>query len=193
MDKLFFNLSIHGCDFQAFCSVDCCYLTFKVLQQCLAAKHDVVVGRLEIARVPGIGDVAAVLGVLDRQEIEQQAHLVVDVGTKQAAEIGDIVPVHSDDEVGVVIHFACDALGHLVAAADAVDGQRAFGQRINRVANLLVRSGSGCNIDILRQPRRIDKTAQDKFSHRTAADVAVANEKDFQFCVIFHKFCTISH
>ena len=64
------------------------------LNQPLAALQHIAVGALEITRVPGVGDIARVVG-----KIKQSVDFAVKLLGGNSLEIADIRGVHADNEV----------------------------------------------------------------------------------------------
>ena len=116
-------------------------------QKPLAAPCDVRIGPVEVAAVPGVGDVTGGVG-----EVQQQFQLALRVGLQNAHGVGQIVRLHGQQIVVPVIVFPPPLPSGLPSGGAAVplspehpSGEAAITNRIN-YAELPETGGRGTGI-----------------------------------------------
>ena len=112
-------------------------------QEGFAAGEDVLEGALEVAGVPGVGDVASAAGIG-----HQQVDLALRVGGDYVPEPAQVTGVHADEAVEAVIVLGDDRTCPLQRVEPySVLAEAAPGGRVDGVAVLLVRDGGGLDIE----------------------------------------------
>ena len=155
------------------------------LKEGLAAAGDVVPGLLEVAGVPGVGDVSGmVCRVGGVGVVEEEGDLALRVVGEDAAEAVAVLFVHEDEEVVVVVVGTGDLPCAVVCAMDAVGFEGGEGHGVDGVADLLARGGGGVYLEAVRDTHLLGKVAEEELGSDAAADVAVADEEDFLGIVI---------
>lgn len=145
-------------------------LSFQAVQEGLTALHDVVVGHVKIAGVPGVRDVTGAGTV-----VQQAADLMIRVAPGDAGHVPHVGAVSGQEQVVSVVVGAGHLHRPVVAKGHAHLLQLAFGRGIDRVADLLPAGGGG--IRHAGDPPRRRPLGKNILRHGTAADVAVAHEK----------------
>ena len=102
-------------------------LTGQALQKRAAAEDDVVPAGIEVARVPGVGNVAP-----ERGEVQQTQQLVFGIASKKAFHAADVGAVHADDEVPVAVLGAPELPRRLARWIEPMFQQQPPHRRINR-------------------------------------------------------------
>ena len=135
------------------------------------ALDQVVVGLIEIPRIPGVCDTSRASG-----EPEHLIYLVFRVSACDAGHVGDVVGIHSYEIVILVVvascHLACavrqDRYPDLPHLAD--------GPVMRAVADLLPARGSGVDIELIGQSLPVHHILEHELRHCRTADVAVTYE-----------------
>lgn len=96
-----------------------------------------------------------------------------------ACHITDICRIHTNDQVVLVIVGAIYLSCALRRKVDTETAKYLRRTAVNGIAEFLRRGRSGCGRNV-RYPALSAHIAHYKFRHRTAADIAVADEQDFQ-------------
>ena len=110
-----------------------------------AAPCDVRIGPVEVAAVPGVGDVTGGVG-----EVQQQFQLALRVGLQNAHGVGQIVRLHGQQIVVPVIVLPPQLPSGLPSGGDAVPRQLPHRRRVHRVADLLPTGGRGGDVKLVR-------------------------------------------
>ena len=146
----------------------------EVRKQCLAPAGDVGKGLLEIAGVPGVGNGAGMVG-----KVQEQAALMFRVAAQQSAHVGEVVFLHSNKQVIGGIVLTPQLHGALPGAGDAMCGQDAARAGVRRVADFFAARGGGGDEKMAGKPTLFHQVLHEKFGHRAAADIAVADKQYF--------------
>lgn len=156
-------------------------------EQGLTAGTDVAIGVIEVARPPGVGDIAngAVVQVGARakvrvlRDVGEQLHaLVCGVSREDAAERPLVVLVHVDDEVPVAILGRSNAAGTMLEHGDANGAQLVDGAVMRWVAVLLVARTRRVDDELVGEAGTGDEIDHDELRHGRSADVSETNEQD---------------
>ena len=110
----------------------------KILNQRFASLGDIPVGCLEIARVPGVGNVAATVG-----EVKELQDLAVGIKAKDAVHITYICAIHTDEQVVFAIVGTGELSCFTAVKGDIVFRQDGFSASVNVIPDLLGRGGGG--------------------------------------------------
>ena len=111
------------------------------MQQSLTPLQYILPRCLEIARVPRVGYIAGLLGV-----VHQEAELAVRVAAADALHIPQIRTVHADQQIAFVVVPLRELPCRMTIAGYLMLRQLALCRRIDRVANLL--PAGCCRLDI---------------------------------------------
>ena len=152
----------------------------ELLEQGGKALAEVVPGGVEVAGVPGVGDLLPLAAAV----VEQERQLPLRVAAAQSAYVAEVRAVHADYEVVLVILRASHAVRRVPGAAYAVLGQLPARRRIDRAANLVRMRRRGADKKLLRPPGPLNHILKHKLRHRRPANIAVADEQNF--CHLFH-------
>lgn len=144
------------------------------LQKTAAAFRNVPPGGRKITRVPRVGHVAGAGGV-----VEQAVDLARRVAAADAGHIADVGAVHPDEQVVFVVVRPRHLPRRVRPAEHAVRRQLPPRGWVDRVAEFLGACRRRVNDEPLPCPGFSGHILHHKLRHRTAADVAVANEKYF--------------
>ena len=142
------------------------------LQQTFAAFPNIAPCGLKITRVPRVGDIARAVRV-----IHQKADFVLGVFAKHAFQVAEIVAVHGNDLVEIIIILPRHLASRFACATYAVFGKYASRRRIDGIADFLGRSGGRCYLELRFKAGVFHHFLHNEFRHWAAADVSVANEK----------------
>ena len=143
-----------------------------MFQQSQAAFLNIAPRRLEVSRVPWVGNIAGAGGI-----VHQQMDLALGVAKADAAHIFEVLPIHANDQVVLLVIGIAQPARGLAFAADAVLGKLLPCWGIDRVADLL--GGCRCrrDVNLFRQPRFPYHVFHHEFRHRVAADVPVTHKE----------------
>ena len=109
----------------------------------------------------------------------------VGIAAEKAAHVAHVPRIHADEHVICVVIRPDDLPGRLAGTVDAVGRQNPPCRRINRIAQFL---RAGCrrrNFKIRRRTRLLHQPLHKELRHRTAANVAVADEHDFHLRFLY--------
>lgn len=146
----------------------------KPFKQRLAALQAVAPRGVEVAGVPGIGDLGAGCAI---GEVEEETNLLLGVGGDDAGDVAQIVAVHADDEVEGVVVVARHLTGGAARTRHALGRQLAASGRIDVVADFLAGGGGALDVEVSVAACFVDKVFHDVFRHRRSADVAVTDKE----------------
>ena len=136
-----------------------------------ATGFDIPVGSLKIVCVPRVRHIAR-----RARKVQQQPELPLRIASKYAAHAGKIAPVHADEKiVGAVVRL-CDLPRRVRPTGNTVRHEHTFGRWVDRVSELFAAHCRRVDEKLLLPTRLTHHMLQNKLRHRTAADVAVANE-----------------
>ena len=139
----------------------------------LAAFQNILEGFFEVARVPGVGHVAAGAGVG-----HQKMDLAVGIVRNDAAEQAQIGGIHAHDAVEAGIVGPCDLTGALARIErNAVLGEAAPGRRIDGIADFFRRHGRGLDVIAVFHAAGAHQGLEDELGHGAPANISVANEE----------------
>ena len=148
-----------------------------MVQKTGAALQHVVPGGIEIIRIPGIGNAAWMVCI-----VQQHGDLLFRVGSVNPKHVSDIVGVHAYDIVKFLIVAPGRLSGPFALAGDAVLLKLGPGRRINRIPHsppyLLRAGGRGLDIKGILQMGFFHQILHDKLGHGAPADIAVTYEQN---------------
>ena len=124
---------------------------------------------VKIPGVPRIGDIARRLCI-----VQQTPDFPRGVPTADPAHIPDIFAVHPDQQIVGIIVGAPHLPRRFPGGINPVPEQQAADRRIDAIADFLGARGRGGDFKLISQPCLLHKLLHHKFSHRAAADIAVA-------------------
>ena len=143
------------------------------IQQSHAPGVNIVPRALKIARVPRVVDrLARTPGI-----VEEVVYLPLRVSGVKAVEVPSVLLVHADDEVKARVVIAAHLARTVGSAVDPVRGEHTPRRRVNAVAQLLRARRGGGDLKLVLQPRAVHEVFHYILRRRTAADVAMADEK----------------
>ena len=129
---------------------------------------------LKIACIPRVCDIASAAGVG-----HQKMNLFLRVRWDYASYPTEIKPVHTDDQIECVVVFATNLSSCLVPVERcAVLFQAVHCRRIYMIADFFSGCGRTFDIESPLKPIGLQKSFEYEFSHRRAANVAMAHKKD---------------
>ena len=164
-----------------------------------ATGEDIVQGYLEIVRVPGVGDIAGMVG-----PVEQERYLVFRVGSsglrlahgvpapavaplaqEQPVDASKVLRVHPHDVVKLSVVGRSHLARPMVAAGDARPLQCTTRAGMDVVSQLLAAGGRRVDHKLVGAPRLAREVGKDELGHGGPADVAVAYEEDLGHVVSY--------
>ena len=107
-------------------------LRIQIVQQPLAPRQHVPPGCLEIFRVPWIGDIAGMIGI-----IHQEMYFVGKIAAANPVHIPQIGFVHPNQQKVFFVIAVGELPCGVTAARDPILGQLTSCRQIDRIANLL--------------------------------------------------------
>ena len=129
-------------------------------QQGAAACIDIVVGDVEVAGVPRVGDVALLAEIG-----EEAADFVVGIAARETVEVAHVLCVHADDAViGVVVGGSHECRAPL-RERDAVRTQDFARAAMCVAAELVAVEGFGCDADLIGKSRLAYELFHDELCH----------------------------
>ena len=152
-------------------------LRIQTVQQPLAPSQHVPPGRLEIFRVPWIGDIAGMIGI-----IHQEMDFVGKVAAADPVHIPQIGFVHPDQLVVFLVVAVDELPGCVAAAGDPMLGQLAACRRIDWVPDLLPAGSRRCDLELRFQPSFFHQVLHNELGHWAPANIPVTHEED-----LFHR------
>ena len=126
------------------------------------------------AGVPRVGNVSGAAGVR-----HQKRNLSVRVTAADALHVPEILLIHPDQEIIFFIICPCHLPRGMTGTGNAMLGQLPPGRRVDGVSKLLPAGRRRFDVKLRRQSRILHQLLHNELRHRTAADVAVADEKYF--------------
>ena len=141
------------------------------LEQGGASLQTVAPRSVEVVGVPWVGHVAGTVGI-----VQEEVNLAIGVAAAHTQHVTEVVLVHADEEVVVVVVAATQLSGGLAGTGDAVLRQLTASRWIDRIANLLGTGGGRGYLELVGEASLLDEVLHDKLSHGTAADIAVTNK-----------------
>ena len=141
------------------------------LQQSPASGQHIRIGGIKITGIPGIRDVPGMIG-----KIQQAIHLMIGVPAGNTHHAADVRALHADQQI--IMRIIC--LRHLPRPLSfhgyALTRQSVSGAMMHRIADLLSARRRRGNGKFIRHARLSDQILHHKFSHRAAADIAIADK-----------------
>lgn len=146
----------------------------QLLEHGGAAGEHIAVGGIEIAGVPRVGHVAGAIG-----PIEQARDLALGVLAKDALQAAGVLVIHIDHVVPVAILRAAHLTSAMRDDGNPDLAQLGNGAMMRRVADLLGRRRGGVDGKLTLASGAAHQLGKHRFSHRRAADIAVADKQYF--------------
>ena len=143
-----------------------------------ASLYNVIIRRLKIPRIPRISNVAMLSGI-----IHHKGNFMLGVFAKKPFQISQIVLIHCDDEIVIIIILFRDLSCLAITVFYAFLKQNPSRRRIKVVPNLLGRCRRRCNLKFLCPSGLLNHIFQNILRHRAPADVTVTDKKN---AMIFH-------
>ena len=137
-------------------------------------------GGLKVPGVPGVRHLAAPVG-----ELRQQVDLPLRITAADPPHVPEVLLVHTDEEVIVLIIPPGQEPGGVPLAGDAVLRQLAPRRGIDRVPDLLPGGGGGGDGETPLLPRPPDEVLHGVLRHGAPADIPMANKKNFCHQALF--------
>ena len=150
------------------------YFSQEIGYEALAAFLNVVVGSLEIVRIPGVRNVPRAGSI-----IQQQMDFAVGVVRDDPSEVSYVVLLHADDVVefvvvgGAYLPCAVACVGHVHLVELPLCG------RIHVIPEFLPRSRGGSHAHAVRKALLFEHVSHHELTHYGPADVAVTYEEYF--------------
>ena len=113
------------------------------MQQPLASRQHILPSCLEIARVPRVGNIVGVVGV-----VHQEVQLSGKVAAADAVHIPQIGSVHANQQIVLLIVPVGKLPRRVAVAGDPMLRQLAPRRRIDRVADLLPAGGRRLDMEL---------------------------------------------
>lgn len=148
------------------------FQTIRLLQTALQQGGtpfgQIAVSDFKIAGVPRISYIA-------RQE---KTDLVLRILWDDTMEIAEVVMVHEDQMVEMLIVPPCHLTGEMGNTGDFMMLERGYSWRIHGISDFFGRGGRGINLEHTGDSRLRNEMRKDALCHGAAADIAVTDKKN---------------
>ncbi len=150
----------------------------EVGKQRFASLYRIPVCGIEVAGVPGIGDVPFGTG-----EGQKFGNLAFRIAAQHPAHVADIGAVHADEVVVFAIIGGRKLDGAFPGTADAMFRKLGLGRRVDRIADavpdFLRAGGGGGDVEVLGESFFCHQFFHDELAHGASANISMANKKYF--------------
>ena len=109
--------------------------------------------------------------------VEEQRHLAVTVVANDVSQIAEIIMIHTDNVIIILILPTSNLMRTVSLASDAVLGKNTTGRRLDRITQFLcTRSGRG-NLKFAFPARFLHHILEYILSHRTTTDIPMTDKQ----------------
>ncbi len=142
-------------------------------KKCLASFFNIIINPIEASSVPGVFHFAGVV-----YEGEKEMNFALGVAAKYVFHSAQIAFIHAEKEV--ILRIICGGKLPCVmgASGQAAAFQLSVGGWIDRMTQLFPAHGGRIDGKLIGKAAHFKHMFENGFSHRTAADVAVADKKN---------------